>query len=86
MCCDNGKKENPDKHFLVISPKQVIAKWKKVLAEAGVDMTNVTVKSTFNAEDVNKSFAVIYDEIHEIKTKVKHLQVILSKLTKKYLA
>lgn len=66
------QKENPDKHFLVISPKQVIAKWKKVLAEAGVDMANVTVKSTFNAEDVNKSFAVIYDEIHEIKTKVKH--------------
>ena len=66
------QKENPDKHFLGYLTKTSYCKMEKVLAEAGVDMANVTVKSTFNAEDVNKSFAVIYDEIHEIKTKVKH--------------
>lgn len=64
--------DNPSKKVLVISPKHVISKWKETLELANVNMNDVKIKSTFSSNDLINVNFVVYDEIHTIKTKVKH--------------
>ena len=66
--------EHTDAKFLIIVPKHVHNKWIEVLTSAGVNMNDVTIVNTFKKEDIDKADFVVYDEIHEIKTKVKHFE------------
>lgn len=63
-----------DKQFLLIVPKHVHQKWIEVLTSANVDMSMVKIVNTFKKDDINKADFIVYDEIHEIKTKVKHFE------------
>lgn len=64
-------KNNIDK-IVIISPNQVISHWENVLSSAGIE--NVEVRSNVfkrgEKVDFSKYDLIIYDEVHEIKSKL----------------
>ena len=66
-----------NKPVLIISPKHVKSHWTEILALAGI--TRYKIVSRFNSELINQFSLVIYDEIHEIKTKTHHFTTYLQR-------
>lgn len=66
--------EHVNMKFLIIVPKHVHNKWIDVLTSAGVNMNGIIIVNSFKKADIDEADFVVYDEIHEIKTKVKHFE------------
>ena len=69
-------KQWQDKHTvdttLIISPKHVLSKWKNVLDLAQADVSRVILTDKVLKDDIDRADLIIYDEVHTIKTKIKH--------------
>ena len=57
---------------LIISPKHVLSKWKNVMDLAKVDMSRVILTDKVLKNDIDEADLIVYDEVHTIKTKIKH--------------
>ena len=58
--------------ILIISPKHVLSKWKNVMDLAKVDMSRVILTDKVLKNDIDEADLIVYDEVHTIKTKIKH--------------
>lgn len=63
---------NTNDVILIISPKHVVSKWKNVLSLAQADMSRVILTDKVLKDNIDRADLIIYDEVHTIKTKIKH--------------
>jgi len=66
----NLLEKRPDKKVLVIAPVQVRQKFQRLLAMKG--LKDIQVVTRFTNETLKEYDLIVYDELHTMKTKVKH--------------
>lgn len=62
----------PLSNILIIVPKHVLSKWNSVIELSEINKDNIKITHTVKKDEIDNADFIIYDEIHEIKTKTKH--------------